>query len=739
MSMRPWILRVVTGTLPALAAVALLLSPAPLLAREYRVPILVDTEDDVLELSFAGDITEEEKELLLELLEDPLDPNTADRDELYDLPGLTWTQVDGIIAAREEARFKSKKDLGRVPGLTRDNLRQLGPFIKIVKEPRKTSKRRTASELRGTVQLKAVDAIKTGDNKYPETYLRVKAQGLAGMSVGALVTFNNLVSPVDYKTMEKGGLPADLWQVDENNHPLCMDFDPVTGQSIKIPCQNAYGVPSVPTDSPLQSYLLSDGEMWSPRWPKIYLTTAGDGWSVLAGSYQIGFGQRLVIDHTGSTNPHGFEPDVHVYDGLDGFTQSRGLMGLTGTAQLSLGNGMSLEATPFLSWWRYDIYQYRLVHRGEFEDETYAIVTELDAPYSGYYRKLSYQTLPAAFDELLGGANVTLNFGPRTHLGLTGYGSRVGFHLGDEDTGFSDSSGYPRRDVFAAFGMDGALALGRLVTLYGEAAMTDAQGKAGLVRASFDNRLVAADLSLRYLGDDFDNPHARAISMSDQWMGSQDRGELGVRLDASWRPMKALRLRLGEDVWRSTVRFKDNDPIDRLWRSETFFRVDTFPFSWLQVGPFVEYRDNDLETDGWGLEYSENGNRWMAGLQTTLDPMRMLRIWAYYKVSLFDDKNLGLADEEFQTDHYGVVKVRMLPFDWMIFSLRGKYYKGNLTQSDSVAREEYLEGYIQTDFRLPLDVSIGVRGAVVTYLAENASGVLKDNEYYWKTMLSYSF
>ena len=78
-----------------------LLTTTAALAEEYRVPILVDSEEDILELYYSGDISEDERDLLQRLFTDPLDLSRATRDDLYNLPGLTWDMVDGVLKYRK--------------------------------------------------------------------------------------------------------------------------------------------------------------------------------------------------------------------------------------------------------------------------------------------------------------------------------------------------------------------------------------------------------------------------------------------------------------------------------------------------------------------------------------------------------------------------------------------------------------------------------------------------------------
>ena len=58
--------------------------------------------------------------------------NSADRDELYDLPGLTYTDVDAIIAYRTaKGRIDDPAELVGAGAITAEQLLQMAPFIRI--------------------------------------------------------------------------------------------------------------------------------------------------------------------------------------------------------------------------------------------------------------------------------------------------------------------------------------------------------------------------------------------------------------------------------------------------------------------------------------------------------------------------------------------------------------------------------------------------------------------------------
>ena len=739
-----------------LALIAALLSfvSAPAAAKEYRVPILVDTEDDILELYYADDITAEERDLLLRLLEDPLDINEASRDELYDLPDLTYDLVDRIIAARKEKRFSRVSNLKKIPGITAPVFRQLQPFVKHVPK-RAAPKKGVSKDVKGTFRYQITDRIKEGDDDLPEMSLRGRMQGLGGFKAGFAVTLENGVGATSWRDATQGDPLADLWKVKFPTGQLqCTDG------LAEYSCNPKGVANAIFEDDPLERYLRTDGEHYRTPWPKLYVSVARDRWQAVAGSYKIGFGQRLVLDNTGRDKPHGFIGDDSTYGSESGVRLSPDFMGLAGSYDFALGDGISLEVTPFFSWWRYDTYQIYLNHEDDLtgERESYTVTSKV--PGTIYSRKHYFVTLPQAYDELLGGGNVSFKWGRRSHVGITGFGSTLGFHLGDDDTVFTTSSRYPAdRTVFAAFGLDAAVEIGPDATVFAEVAATDqfsAEAMAAIVRGVWERKPVEIDASVRYLGDDYDNPHARGISMSDQWLGNADRGEIGFRLDASWKVAKWLRLRLGEDVWRA-ARWNDpsetaSNPAEKthFWRNETYLRVDGYPFNWWTVGVYALYRDNDLETSGWtwtdpnddeeGVDYSFNGEQWRVGAQTSFIPLKWMRLDLYYQLKFFHDQKLSL-EKEFQKGHYTYFKIRVKPIHWLTVSARAKYFKGELAAEEGATGEgeEYGEGYLQLEVRPLRGLAIGGRGAMRGFLHENASGETPPNEYFWRATVAYSF
>ncbi len=73
----------------------------------YESFVDIDTEEDIYDLFTQGEISEDTRDTLVQLLQKGVDLNTADRGELYTLPNLTYRDVDKILTYREEVGFIS--------------------------------------------------------------------------------------------------------------------------------------------------------------------------------------------------------------------------------------------------------------------------------------------------------------------------------------------------------------------------------------------------------------------------------------------------------------------------------------------------------------------------------------------------------------------------------------------------------------------------------------------------------
>ncbi len=740
----------------ALAA-AVLCAVGPAAAYDYRAPILVDDEDDIYELLASGDITDDEKDALIELYRDPLDVNRASRRALYNLPGLSYAMVDAIIARRDAEPFTRVTQLKDVAGITGDIYRQLKTFVRVAPPKKKVKPGKVRkSRIKGQVRAKVADRVRgkgtssqsKADEDLPESYLRVKVEDVDLWEVGAAMVTTNTIGSVSNLGSNLEVVP---YVVDEDGLPKSIDYD------------DYY-------------FVKTSGEAYLPSWPKVYAKLELGETELLAGSYRVGFGQRLVLDTIGQQNPYGFVPDLYISEGEYGFNLYRGLFGAVATVPLVTRGSLRLEATPFFSWWRHDIYQYDIKHKVPEKEgcipelpetcyDSYALLQ----PYKGAddsYLKLSSETFPRAWSELMGGTNVTLFFDRKSHVGLTAFGSQLGFHFGDDDAVLV-GNGYPERAVFGAVGLDGAWVTGDL-SLFGEFALLDTMALAGIARGVWEVGDFIVEGSVRYYDDDYDNPHSRGYAMSDEFEGSRRQGELGSLLSLKYRPAKWLTVRFDNDTWRTPV-WKDKDLEEEKeypWRMENYLRVDTMPIDKLRVGGFFQLTDRDITESGTDETYygagdePPRGEKYQWGVQASTQLVPHSQFWVYYKQSYVD---VGLNDPEKadpkdarEMEHYGVVKLSLRPLGFvnkawerfLVIDARGKYFEGDLEGDDAFdltgvsGADRYAEGYVQVGTTLFKKYHLAVRGALREHMEkETASGDLtkKATEWFYKATVDVKF
>ncbi len=738
----------------ALLALLIMMFVSPAAAYDYRSPILVDDEDDIYELLLSGDIDDDEKDALVDLFRDPLDLNEASRRELYDLPGLTYTLVDAIIARRDDKPFTRVTQVKKVEGITNEIYVQLRPFIGVV-PPRKKAGPKRKSKIQGQMRAKVADRIRgkgtsassKADKDLPEGYVRIKVKDAGAWEVGAAVVAQNTIGPV---SNIGSNLEVAPYIVDSDGLPKSIDYD------------DFYFVKT------------GDGEAYLPSWPKVYAKFQFDDVTALAGSYRVGFGQRLLIDNIGQQNPYGFKPDLYVGEGEYGFSPYRGFFGAVATVPLLKKGKVSVEATPFFSWWRHDIYQSDMKHKvpeadgciPEIPETCYDKYALLEAYEGDSYLKLASQSFPRAWSELIGGANATLHFGRYSHVGITGFGSMVDFHFGD-DNAVLTGNGYPERKLFYAMGLDGAYVLGDLA-LFGEVALMDNLSYAGLGRALLELGDFVVEGSVHYYDVEYDNPHSRGYALADQFDGSSRKGELGGMLSLKYRPFKWLSLRLDEDIWQTPV-WQDGgtkDATTDVLRGETYFRVDTVPLEKVRLGAFFKLADRDVTESGTDEEYYSSdeparGEKYQWGTQLSTQLIPNVRIWAYYKQAFIDvgsnsvDKDVPKDTREME--HYAVLKVSLRPFafaqkKWeklLVIDARGKYFEGDLEGDDTVAvasgpsgATRYAEGYVQLGTTIKKRYFVALRGAVREHLEKQAKDgdiTKKATEWFYKATLDVKF
>lgn len=563
--------RVVRRTSGLVAAAFTCLLAGSAAAIPYPVDVRVDDEADLDQAFYDGDLTEDERDRLRELFRHPVDVNTADRDALYDLPGITWEMADAILAARGAAgRFGGVEDLATVPGVPRDVYDQVLPYVRArpVAEVRNWS---AELELGGIWRTE----IEHPDHALPGFTLEGSVDFLRHGSSGFLLALRPRIGRV-HDAGSDGSMSAK-------------------GTALRM--------------DPAAFWVAWD----APRW------------SVIAGTYRLGFGQRLTLDNSRRQRPHGWTvADDAVWDlGSGTVTPQTGFHGVALRAkQIDLPVGW-LDLTVFGSAWPKDLYYTDVAYDHPKGTPFLAEAGTID-PDSGKPRSIQYATLPYVMWEAMGGANLGWWRDDQNAVGVTGYVAWLHFDPKAPNLRLSPSSPYPeRRTLFGAAGVDFRVGRG-IFDLAGEGTVTDRGSPAAVLRARVTPVAGLEILpSFRYFSPGYDNPYARTEADADEYLGSRARDELGGRLQVLYQPHPMVRLRADLDVWHHqypntscdpTITDPDDPlacptgdnalPIRPSTDLEALFRLQVAPTRFEHFAIWATYNDRDLGRSGRRLSYS---------------------------------------------------------------------------------------------------------------------------------------
>jgi hypothetical protein len=281
-----------------LTPLLLLLFAPSALAFDYGTPILVRSEADIIELEYMGEIDEELRDQLLDLYDNPIDLNTASREDLYLLPEITYGLADRIIERRDRDPFDTPRELREIVG--RSIWNQVKPFVASMKVPE------PPEPLKGVVSARYLD--KFDDDKPPVASLKAKVRYQKWLEAGVLVAEERGVYGVSYE-----------------------------GDSITV-----------------------EGMRPVVSLERVYAEIDRGSWAVMMGHYKAGFGQRLTFDVTDKQRPHGFYQDLTItedYEDYDSYSVSRRLLGVAASTERHLGpEGPKLDLTVFASSNPHDLY-----------------------------------------------------------------------------------------------------------------------------------------------------------------------------------------------------------------------------------------------------------------------------------------------------------------------------------------------------------------------------------------------
>ena len=551
----------------------------------------------------------------------PVDVNSAGREELYELPGLTWALVDAIIADREQhGRFKGVADLARVDGIGRDTVAGLIAFAEAPEPWKLQDVLRGKLDVRTAWRADQPNADEEGsaaDRAPPTASLMLRTEAADYWHIGLGLTVSR-----------------QLEDPEQRDHVL--------------------GEPFV--------YETRYAQRFDPAKAYVHTPRSGETWSAIAGSFRTGFGMGTIIDNTGRELPDGWRPDNEFSHDTDvvggGPVRHRDRTGFFGGAvglhHLAAG-GLHLSAQAFASVVRRDSYQE--IGRDVPDDEAAPLSkTKLEAaakvrlvePPDDISR--TQNTIIDAFRETTAGGHLRLHLAPGTEVGFTGYWGQVDFELEGDDLVFVRSSKYPREPTgYGAFGGHAFVELHDDFVLRGEYGRTLEGGNALWTRGVYDTGPFEVELGFRMYDEDYENPHSSPYAQADELNGHRARDERGVRWRVSWRDGPRLQLRLTGDVWQRNFAQCTDETVDETgcvgaaFDKETFIAEEatnmrhTANATWRPVKPLrlqikPSYSDNDVGSGGADDEFSGgSGDKFDLFGKVDVDATSWLRVSAAYR------------------------------------------------------------------------------------------------------------
>ncbi|MGB8329431.1 MAG: hypothetical protein WCE62_04835 [Polyangiales bacterium] len=615
-------------------ALLFLLAPCNASAVQYEIFVDVENEEDLYDLLLTEQVSESSFNALLLLHQTRIDLNRASREQLYLLPNLDYGHVDLILAFRKAARaIHNLEELVGAGVLSMRLSESLRAFV-IIGSPEAPR-----PQTHGFVRVQSRWSGRY-DRLPPAAAVQARIQALRSLDIGvvAALTRNDL-------------------------HRVRWD--------------------------PTRDAFTADAERVRVQMPKLYVEWDDDRWEIVAGTYRIGFGQRLTFDVTDQVTPNGSFGDYELRRGNElelGCRRARGELSATpcrqdlvarvtpdyewtnrlagvalGLKHLSAGPGW-LQLYVWGSYQVHRIQQIEIADAGECDDPRQDDEAECDAP-PVYVRGSSltapastatYATLPAMYAEGLAGGNVSYFWNARSHLGITGYGSFPRWLVEGVELGFQEIARKPFGGAFGAIGLNAAIGFGRQDLFVELARSFDSErggggGYGAVFRSVTTLRMTELEASGRYYGSSYVNPYARPLSAPDELDGLRARDEAGLRLRAATQLGRRVGLRTLADAWRRLSSGKFNGLV--------FARMD------LQVAPAWAYSI-------WSEYRSSAGQRLLLATQLMYQPVQRLAVSAQFLHRWVGPK---LGGGQLQQDIAAVVSITTRPIDFLRIRIRARY------------------------------------------------------------------
>jgi len=602
-------------------------------AAQYEVFIDIETEQDLYDLLITEQISAASFDALLLLRQTRVDLNRAARQDLYLLPNLDYAEVDRILSYRKEATSIHSLDELIAAGALAPNLaRSIRPFILVLDSSVGGSQ--TNAFLR-------LQARWTGrhDRLPPAFALQARVQAIGNLDTGLAAA------------LTRNALRRVRWD-------------------------------------PSRDALSAESEGVRFEVPKLYVEWEDEKWEVVAGTYRIGFGQRLTFDVTDQVTPNGSFGDYELRPGDALVLRCNRAPGELRETPCS--SGAQVRVTPDYSWtnrlagvaiglkklhlrqgwlqaYAWGSYQVHRMAQTELVD-----AARCDNPHRNQDPRCSappvyvggrdrtapaatarFATLPAMYAEALAGANVSYFWNDRAHLGVTGYGAMPRSLIEGANLGFQEFSRKPFGGPFGAIGVNAAFGFGQRDFFAEVARSFDSQrqgggGYAAFVRSVTTRPKSELDVSLRYYGSHYANPYARPVSAPDELDGLRARDEAGGRFRATAPLGRHVVLRALLDGWRAL----STGALNALLFARTDWRI-TSRWTW---ATWAEYRNGSAQ-------------RFVVATQLAYEPVRRFRISGQARYRWAGK----LGGDRLQQDLAAIVNVTARPVDRLRVRCRLRY------------------------------------------------------------------
>lgn len=522
-----------------LSRTLIVLSTLVLLSRSaaavpYEVYVEIENEEDLYDLRVTGQLSEASFNALLLLHQTRVELNRAGRERLYLLPNLTYEQVDRIIAYREEAAgIRAFGDLVASGTLPRRLVESIRPFVWVES---------LASADAGPDGFVRIQGRWSGryDRLPPAAAVQARVRAARHLDVGVVTT------------LTRNRLRHPRWDATR-------DAFSVAPEGVRLEV------------------------------PKAYVEWETETFEVVAGTYRIGFGQRLTFDVTNQATPNGaigdYElrrenelglackrnrgelaespcPHLRVARVTPDYAWTNRLAGVAaGIKQVSAGLGW-LQLHAWASYQPQRAQSIELRNRARCPDPRNDEEPSCAAPRvyvrggdRGASPTASYASLPMIGAEALGGVHAAYFWNRRASLAVTGYGAVPTFWVGGVRLDYQETARKPFGGAFGAVGLSGAFGF-RRQDFFAEVARSfdrqaDGGGGYGVIARSVTNLTNGEfHVSARYYGSRFANPYARPISAPDELDGLRARDEAGLRVAIAERPTEGIGVRVLLDGWR---------------------------------------------------------------------------------------------------------------------------------------------------------------------------------------------